>query len=182
MTKPKAKKAKRQPLLIEGKTEKDAPPPRRKLGEPGVFEDLCNWIGLGKSLRSWCEAERIDHGDAIRWIQADKERTVVYREARRMQADAHIDELIDLADESLPLDDTGRIDSGAVNDKRLRIDTRKWIAAKFHPAMYGDKVDVTATINPRETRPAEVMAQIAALLGAHGLRIEQAQPTEGDPT
>ena len=145
--------------------------PKRRPLDDGAFADFCLHIGMGKSLRSWAEQTRHDHAVVVRWVQNDPERTKLYREARRMQADAHIDELIDLADEDVPTDIEGRMDSAAVNNKRLRIDARKWIAAKFHPAMYGDKVDVSASVNLAALPPDQILERIAAVFAQHGMRI-----------
>jgi hypothetical protein len=68
-----------------------------------------------------------------------------------MQAELLTDETIDIADDTTG--DTEIIFKDGkqvkvenkewVNRSRLRIDARKWLAAKLHPKKYGDKVDVT---------------------------------------
>ena len=178
MTKAKAKKkAKRQTLLIEGKVEDQPQANERRPLDAAAFEDCCDHIASGNSLRSWAEKTGYSVQAVHQWVMRDEDRRKQYREARRLQADAHVDQLIDLADEAVPCDDTGRIDSGAVNQLRLRVDTRKWIASKYHPAMYADKVQVEDVTPPgREQKPEEVMERIAALLAAHGLRITPADP------
>ena len=65
------------------------------------------------------------------------------------------------------------MDSAAVNDKRLRIDARKWIASKFRPSHYGDRISVEPVISGADMRPADIMQRIVALLGEHGLTIGQ---------
>jgi hypothetical protein len=171
VTKPKAKAAKKRAR---------AKPDRKPLDD-AALEDLCGHLGEGKSLRSWAKRRKYPHRSVINWIIADPDRNKLYRAARQMQADAHIDELIELADAKVPKDADGKTDSALVNDKRLRIDTRKWIASKFHPAMYGEKLELDATIRGRDQAPEDIMAKIVALLGAHGLRLTQATPTEGTP-
>jgi hypothetical protein len=106
-----------------------------------------------------------------------------YRQARRFQMDVLIDDLVELADSPLPVDAGGRTDPGAVQQLRVRIDTRKWIAAKFHPATYGDKVEVETTLRGSDLKPDEVMGRIVDLLTGHGLRIvrdgeQAARPAE----
>ena len=83
------------------------------------------------------------------------------------------------SDAPVPVDDQGRTDSAAVNQLRLRIDTRKWIASKFRPAMYGDKVDISTTIRGADQKPDAVMAQIVGLLEAHGMSITVAEQVDG---
>ena len=35
--------------------------------------------------------------------------------------------------------------SAWVQQKRLQVDTRKWVAAKLKPKVYGDRIDVSVT-------------------------------------
>lgn len=178
MTKRKAKVAKKRlPVVFEGRAEQPKAKTRRKL-DAKAFEDFCAHIGDGGSLRAWARKAGYSPARLVKWILSDPLLQKLYREARRLQADAHIDELIELADESVPLDENGRMDSGAVNDKRLRIDTRKWIASKFHPGMYGDRVDADITLRGADQKPDAVMAQIVALLASQGLRIEPDGPDQ----
>lgn len=141
--------------------------------------DLCSHLADGFSLEGWAKPRGRTKQAVRQWITATPERNALYREARRMQADTHIDQLIELADEAVPTDALGRMDSSAVNDKRLRIDTRKWIAAKFHPDLYGDKVAIDANVTTNDKKPADVMAQIVALLASNGLRVLPEQSSDG---
>ena len=151
---------------------------RRPLNDE-AFLELCDFIGEGGSLRAWAEKEGRTHGAIVRWILADESRNKAYREARKMQADAHIDQLIELADSPVPKDADGRTDSGAVQQLRVQIDTRKWVASKFYPALYGDRVAVDATFNGTEHKPDEILGRMTALLAAHGLKITTADPSDG---
>jgi hypothetical protein len=53
------------------------------------------------------------------------------------------EELIDLADEPIPdgLDPASR--SAWVQNKRVRLDTRKWIASRVYRQVYGDRIDLS---------------------------------------
>lgn len=159
---------------------------RRKLPplDDIALESLCEHLANGKSLRAWAEASQRDHSDVIRWVLADEGRTKRYREARRAQADTVIDELIELSDAPVPTDDQGRTDSAAVNQLRLRVDTRKWIAAKFYPALYGERVAVDANVNANlaQLPPDEILSRMAALLASNGLAIVPASSDGTDET
>jgi hypothetical protein len=133
---------------------------------------LCDQLIDGRSVRSVAKELNASAVAIIKWIDREPGRMRQYQLARQAQADAIADDLIDLADEPVPIGPDGRMDSAAVNDKRLRIDTRKWIASKYRPAMYADKVQVEDVTPPgREQKPEDVMARITTLLAAHGLRI-----------
>ena len=50
----------------------------------------------------------------------------------------------------------GIIDSGQA---RVLIDTYKWMAYKFYPKMFGDKVDVTSGDKPIQVAPPQIIFQ-----------------------
>lgn len=67
----------------------------------------------------------------------------VYTRAKQDQSDLLVDEMIQISD-----DDSGDADgSVSVMRAKLKIETRKWIASKLKPKSYGDKLDVSGTIN-----------------------------------
>jgi hypothetical protein len=151
-----------------------APKPRdvyERLDRLGL-DWLCDQLIDGRSVRSLARELEASAVAILKWIDREPGRMRQYQLARQAQADAIVDELIELADSPVPVDDMGRTDSAAVNQLRLRVDTRKWIASKFRPGMYGDRVQVEDVTPPgREQKPEEIMARITTLLAAHGLRI-----------
>jgi hypothetical protein len=65
--------------------------------------------------------------------------SAAYARARRQQVEAWSDELLKIADDP-------RLEP---NDRRVRLDTRKWLMSKLHPARFGDKVTVAGDVeNP----------------------------------
>lgn len=76
------------------------------------------------------------------WVSQDEELAERYARAKRLQAELLAAELIEIADEEPGTTDNGGTDSGRVADKRLRVDTRKWILAKLLPKVYGDKLAI----------------------------------------
>lgn len=132
---------------------------------------LCDQLIDGRSVRSVARELDASAVAILKWIDREPGRMRQYQLARQAQADAIVDDLIDLADERVPVGPDGRMDSAAVNDKRLRIDTRKWIASKFRPGLYGDRVAVEATANLAELPPDQIMTKVVDLLGKYGLRI-----------
>jgi len=47
-------------------------------------------------------------------------------------------------------------DSAAVNNKRVRIDTRKWLLSKLVPKTYGDQI----TVNDERTLPTRLQVEL----------------------
>ena len=88
------------------------------------------------------------------WLRAYPEFLEQYTIAKEEQADALAEEMLDIADDGTNdwMERTGKdgekytvVNSEHVQRSRLRIETRKWIAAKLKPKKYGDKVNVEAT-------------------------------------
>lgn len=94
-------------------------------------------------MRQLCKAEGMpDPMSVYRWLRDKPDFTLQYEASREMAAEAFANEVIELADAECPVDTKGRMDSGFVQRQRLRVDTRKWVASKLLPKVYGDKLDV----------------------------------------
>ena len=78
-----------------------------------------------------------------------------YAKAKQNQVEVLVDECMDIADDSgfdACINNEGKVvcDSEAINRARLRVDTRKWLAAQLAPKIYGNKnqeVDNEAVLN-----------------------------------
>ena len=116
---------------------------------PEVAAAICNHISEGRSLRSFCQGEGAPHKTTVlRWLKEHDEFREAYQVARELQADMLADEVIDIADQA---DDA--------NIARLKIDARKWTAAKLAPKKYGDKTELDGKVQledvtPRPTLPS----------------------------
>ncbi|MCO5106232.1 MAG: terminase small subunit protein [Burkholderiaceae bacterium] len=129
-----------------------------------VVAHICEQLVLGRSLRSIClDDEGMPAlGSVMRWLDADAAFRERYARARELQADTLVDEILEIADDGrydTYVDDQGntRTDHEAIARARLRIDARKWVAAKMRPRKYGDRL----TLEPVDDRCEH--AQIAAV-------------------
>jgi len=118
-----------------------------------AFNEIIDWMCKGKSVNSILLRKKDSmpsHTTFYNWIKNDAELFAKYARALIVRADVLVDELIDIADDGS--NDTTTIigKSGVeieVEDKewtsrsKLRLDTRKWIAARMNPKKYGDKVE-----------------------------------------
>lgn len=93
--------------------------------------ELCDYIAGGKSLVSWCKENNIGYSTITAHLAKDPVFQVKYAQAREAAADFHVDEVIAIAD-SEP--DPAKA--------RVRVDARKWVAAKMKPKKYGDKLNI----------------------------------------
>lgn len=101
-----------------------------------IADKICEAIADGQSLRSICSADDMPNKATVfRWLDKHKEFGDQYARAREEQAESLADEIVNIADSSLP---------EHANHARLRVDARKWVASKLKPKKYGDKLDVDA--------------------------------------
>ena len=89
--------------------------------------------------KSWPTKETVR-----KWLRDNPEFAAEYARVKMIQADIMIEEIDDIArDGTLDyyVDDNGekKLDQQHVQRSRLIIDTRKWIACKLVPQVYGDK-------------------------------------------
>lgn len=117
---------------------KQAVAKRRGMGRPPVYTDrkaiaICRWISRGKSLRFAARAVKVTCETVRKWLLERHDFVVRYALAREAQADHFADEILEIADAAVRLTTTEEIMAA-----RLRVDTRKWVAAHLRPKKWGD--------------------------------------------
>lgn len=108
-----------------------------KVGQPTSYTvkratEICALIADGKSVRTICKAQDMPSSATVYvWLKEHPEFQEQYTRAREDQADAIFDECLAIADDA---------QADTVQQDKLRIDTRKWMAGKLRPKKYNDKV------------------------------------------
>lgn len=135
---------------------------RKPIGRPSKFSPecaaaICLRLTEGESLRAICsDAEMPSKVTVLNWLSDGKhpEFLAQYARARESQADALVEECLEIADDGTNdwMERRSEAEKGAgvntgwvlngehVQRSRLRVDTRKWWAARLAPKKYGDKV------------------------------------------
>lgn len=130
------------------------------MGRPSDFtqemaDAICERIADGESLRTICDDERMPNKATVfRWL-ADPTRALFrdqYASAREAQADSLVDDMLPIADDgrndwmekqNADGQNIGWQENGeAMRRSQLRLETRKWIAARMQPKKYGEKLDL----------------------------------------
>lgn len=113
----------------------------------GVADVICERLAEGESLRSICRDEEMPALSSVfKWLNEQVKFSEQYARAREEQAEALAAEIVAIADETevttkMDGEDVRlTLDATAVARNRLRVDARKWVAAKLKPKVYGDKV------------------------------------------
>lgn len=120
-----------------------------------IADDICERLLDGESLRTICASEDMPaRSTVMRWLGLHKEFSDQYARTKQEQAEALADEIVEIADEEVTMikaskhgvkadDEDGNVevafDPTAVARNRLRVDARKWVAAKLLPKKYGER-------------------------------------------
>lgn len=98
---------------------------------PEIGDRLCELIAEGLSATRACRAEGVPLRTFYSWRRVHPEFDAQVSCAREDQADTFADQMCDIADEE---EDVQRA--------KLKIDARKWVAARMKPRSWGDKQSI----------------------------------------
>lgn len=119
------------------KASKTKPAPKPK-GRPAIYtpvlgERVLSLLAGGQSLRAVCRhATMPSRTTVLKWLAEDAEFAGQYARACEARTESLVEEMLEIADDD-------KLDP---QDKRVRVDTRKWLASKLLPKKYGDKVEL----------------------------------------
>jgi hypothetical protein len=117
-----------------------------------ILNEIFDFIEDGLSLRKSLNQVKISSKTFYEWIDGDDEKVKQYARACEERAEAILDEMINIVDDSdndvteIDLGDgliSTKVNSEHIQRSRLRYDARKWLVSKLNPKKYGDKIDVT---------------------------------------
>ncbi len=112
-----------------------------------IKDDLVQWISNGKTLREFCRQDGMPSFNAVYdWEAEDKDFASRIAQARLKGHDVIAEECAALSDtEPLAVfDEAGnkRYDPGSIAWRKMQIETRLKLLAKWNPRKYGDKTIV----------------------------------------
>lgn len=118
---------------------------------------ICERIAQGESLRTICrDADMPSMRAVFNWLARYPDFVQQYTRARNEQAENYADDIVRIADEE---QDPAKA--------RVRIDARKWVAAKLLPKKYGDRQTIEggeAPIKIETSSPLEQARKVAFAL------------------
>lgn len=121
-----------------------------------VIDQICEKVAGGALMKVACEEAFITTYQFYRWILKDPVVKEMYDEARTIQAEAMMDDMMEVADDDTNdtfEDDDGvmRPNNAAVTRARIRLEQRRWQVAKMVPRRFSEKtfaeVDQNVNIN-----------------------------------
>jgi type III secretion system FlhB-like substrate exporter len=97
-----------------------------------MVEEIMTRVASGHSLRKIASDPEMPCTAAmLKWLEKDAEFAGLYARAKESAADLMAEEICEIADDL----------TEDANSRRVRVDARKWIAAKLKPRSYGDRVE-----------------------------------------
>lgn len=120
---------------------------------PELAELVCNRISHhALPLRKLCQAEGMPHMETIlQWVRESESFYLQYARAKVAQTELMAEECLDIADTP----QMGEVTVASMRDgvkitradmidhRRLRVDTRKWLAGKLNPKRFGNQLALT---------------------------------------
>ena len=115
--------------------------------ETEIFER----IAKGQAIRNICKDDWLPTWPTVnKRLAADPDFVARYARAREDQADTIFEECLTIADSQegdvILVDGVEQINHDVIGRAKLRIDTRKWMAAKLRPKVYGDKLELGGNV------------------------------------
>jgi len=136
-------------------------------GRPSKYsEELADQIcemtaNSSKGLDTICESLGISRQTAVNWFDEHPDFFVKYTRAKKSQAYFLAEEIVKISDDAqndiLQTEMGSQANHAAVQRARLQVDTRKWVASKLLPKVFGDKIDVTSDGNELKTKEVFVI-------------------------
>jgi len=118
--------------MAERKTKRKRKPGRPSKYAPALGRRICRMIVAGDSLRRICARKDMPTVSTLMlWVANNPGFSEQYTRAKEFQADLDADDIRDIADNATP--ETAAVD-------KLRMEARKWNAARRRPRKYGDRV------------------------------------------
>lgn len=146
--------------------------------EHSVWREIIGRVSAGKALSTVLA----DPGYPT-WVsfyammEQDDNLRQAYEKAVQDRADKLADEILQLSDEPMPEGLEGSMASAWVQQKRMQVDARKWIASKLKPKTYGDRIDMTV----RDDRISVIDALEAAQARVNTLTLDVATDVDSRP-
>lgn len=112
-----------------------------------VQMEICQRLMLGESVRRICRDDHMPvQSTVFQWLVSNDRFRAAYELAKRLLAETLSEEILDISDDGSS--DFTEGESGKtfnpehVQRSKLRVDSRKWLAAKLAPKRYGDSTAV----------------------------------------
>jgi hypothetical protein len=151
---------------------KTAKPERDK---DAICQAVLQGMRDGLSAFKACQAAGVPQSTFNRWVDADAKLAEDYAHAREDLIERMANDVLELADSEVPETGDGKRDWQAIQQRKLQVDSRKWLLSKLAPKKYGDRLELAGDKeNPLQVQTidasklsTDVLAQIIAAKDAN---------------
>lgn len=149
------------------KPDKATKPERDK---DAICQSVLQGMRNGLSAFKSCQDAGVPQSTFNRWVDADAKLAEDYAHAREDLIERMANEVLELADSEVPEAGDGKRDWQAIQQRKLQVDSRKWLLSKLAPKKYGDRLELAGDKeNPLQVQTidasklsTDVLAQIIA--------------------
>jgi hypothetical protein len=152
------------------KLKKTAKPAKPERDKDAICQAVLQGMRDGLSAFKACQAAGVPQSTFNRWVDADVKLAEDYAHAREDLIERMANEVLELADSDVPETGDGKRDWQAIQQRKLQVDSRKWLLSKLAPKKYGDRLELAGDKeNPLQVQTidasklsTDVLAQIIA--------------------
>ena len=150
---------------------------RPSLRTPQIIEEIIERISAGEPMAWICREDHMPSARTVTsWMDQDEELSAAIARAREIGGDIIAADALRIAD--TPVEGVRRketedgveiVTEDMLGHRRLQVETRLKLLAKWHPKRYGDKLDVTSggdSLARSEASVAEQAARLASIIEA----------------
>ena len=131
--------------------------------QEAIIAQILPWLSEGKPLAEICRKDGMPHVATIwHWGNANPSLAQRIADAREIGGDK-------IANDCLAIADTKPKDMVDVQHRKLQIETRLKLLAKWHPKRYGDKLELSGEVNVT----ASPLAQLRTIVEARKAKAEE---------
>jgi len=118
---------------------------------PELIEAICERLSKGEPLAAICREEAMPEDRTIRrWSEEREDVKSAIAQAREAGEEALLAECLEISDSPTERTAFGSVDGGHIQEKKLRIETRLKLLAKWNPKKWGEKQSVDMNVTTTE--------------------------------
>lgn len=118
-----------------------------------TIDKILDLVSTGTSTAEAITKSGINRTTWYKWLKEDSTLANSYTRACEDRTEVYADRILEITQMPMPRTQKGDIDNAEVNNRRLQIDTIKWLMGKTNPKKYSDKAEnnINATFEIKTT-------------------------------
>jgi hypothetical protein len=133
---------------------------------PELVAEICRRVSEGEHLKGICREDGMPYYTTFhRWMREKPEAAKLFTLSLQTGGQWCADTIRELCEETPQTyrdkDGVERIDTGWVQWMRMRIDSLKWMASKYYPKVFGERVAVSGEVEVNHTLTIEATERAA---------------------